>query len=329
MQKRIKSYIGSILKFGFAFAIIYWMVSRGVIDIDALKAVFSPGYFFLGLMIVGITTVILSERWRWLLKAQGIDKGFFEIFQLTLMGIFFNYVVPGGVGGDVVKAYYTVKDNPTKKVAAAMSVLVDRVLGLYAMLLLSLGFMMFDEGRIFQVRELTLIFQSLLGVFIVFTLALGFAFSRRVAASGWDKVFDKIPLGAKLKTVYRSVHEYGRKRDIILKVIGVSLIGQSVMILNFILVGKAMNLDVPTLAYFFVVPLGFMVTAIPVSPAGVGVGQVAFYMLFNLYLGKETNLGSTAITVVQVLQFIFGLFGAWFFIQRKGSISQLEEAETL
>jgi uncharacterized membrane protein YbhN (UPF0104 family) len=86
-----------------------------------------------------------------------------------------------------------------------------------------------------------------------------------------------------------------------------------------------MNLpDIPFAAYFFVVPLGFIATAVPISPAGVGVGQMAFLFLFNTYLGYKTSLGPTAITILQVLQFVFGLVGAWFFIRRKESMKEIQ-----
>ena len=42
---------------------------------------------------------------------------------------------------------------------------------------------------------------------------------------------------------------------------------------------------IPISAYFFLVPVGTVVQALPISPAGIGVGQAAFFFLFNHYLG--------------------------------------------
>jgi hypothetical protein len=56
---------------------------------------------------------------------------------------------------------------------------------------------------------------------------------------------------------------------------------------------------------------------LPIAPAGIGVGQVAFLFLFKFYLGKETPLGPTAATAMQVFSFAWGLVGAIFYLQRK------------
>jgi hypothetical protein len=69
-----------------------------------------------------------------------------------------------------------------------------------------------------------------------------------------------------------------------------------------------------------------MVTAIPISPAGVGVGQMAFYFLFNLYLGQKSQVGPTLATIFQVLQFGLSVFGAFYFVRRKGEIKQVHIA---
>ncbi len=84
--------------------------------------------------------------------------------------------------------------------------------------------------------------------------------------------------------------------------------------------------DVHWQAYFFVVPIGQMLTAIPISPAGVGVGQAAFYFLFNIYLGHQSQLGPTVMTVGQVMMFGFGIIGAYFYLRRRGSQSSMKEA---
>jgi hypothetical protein len=75
--------------------------------------------------------------------------------------------------------------------------------------------------------------------------------------------------------------------------------------------------ELPFSMYCFLVPIGVIVQALPISPAGIGVGQAAFFFLFNLSLGKESQIGPTAITTMQILQFVWGIVGAFFYLQRK------------
>ena len=71
---------------------------------------------------------------------------------------------------------------------------------------------------------------------------------------------------------------------------------------------------------FFIVPVGFMVMAIPLTPAGVGVGQAAFYFLFQNFSHVNTQSGPAVITAFQFMQFLWGLIGAYFYLTRRSEL---------
>ena len=85
----------------------------------------------------------------------------------------------------------------------------------------------------------------------------------------------------------------------------------------FAMVGQTLNVDIPLQAYFFVVPVGLVAMAAPISPAGIGVGQAAFLALFNMYLGYNSTVGPTAATANQIIMLMWGLFGSIFYFRRK------------
>jgi hypothetical protein len=257
-----------------------------------------------------------------------VHLSFYKCLQLNLIGLFFNYVVPGGVGGDVIKGYYIVNENPGKRMGAGMSVLMDRVLGLYALVILCLIFLVVDWTRIQENNQLIMIGNSIVLVFLLFTFGLVLAFSDKFRKLGWQKFFSTSGIGRKLLLAYEAVHAYGKSLKIVYWSIFLSLLAQFVVVLTHVFIGKATGFIVPWEAYLFVLPLGFMVTAIPISPAGVGVGQMAFYFLFNLYLGEKSQVGPTLATIFQVLQFILSVFGAFYFVQRKGEIKQATDMAT-
>lgn len=69
--------------------------------------------------------------------------------------------------------------------------------------------------------------------------------------------------------------------------------------------------------FFFLIPLGLIATAIPVSPGGIGVGQAVFLALFTWYGGLEPSLGPTLITIYQVMTALISLIGAVLYFMRK------------
>lgn len=320
MIKHTKKFLMQALKILFSAGIIYWLVSSGKLNFSALRALLSPGPAALALGLVALNLFFASERWRILIKSQHMKASSWPVFKLSLIGTFFNFAMPGGVGGDVIKAYYFNRQNPGSKVVAVTSVLMDRVIGLFSMVLMALLVMVYDMEHITHVPSLMTLFWFILGLFIVFAVALALIFSSALYRKQiLKKIINKLPLSEKFMKLYESMHLYGKQGGRILAVIFLSLIAQTCSILFLYLVGMMAGYnDVHLKTYFLVAPLGFMATAIPISPAGVGVGQAAFYFLFNIYNGKTTDLGPTTITAFQVGTFIMSLLGAFFYMRFKG-----------
>jgi len=67
-------------------------------------------------------------------------------------------------------------------------------------------------------------------------------------------------------------------------------------------------------SYFFIVPLGMITMSIPITPAGIGVGQAAFLKLFEWSLGTKTTIGADAVTIWQVLAIAISLVGSYFYV---------------
>lgn len=324
---KLKNTIVGLLKVLFSLGLLYWLYQKGVLDFGVLKNLLNPSLLISSLVFLAGNLYFITWRWQLFLKVQKLDLGMWECFKLNLIGLFFNYVMPGGVGGDVVKGFYIVKEHPGNRMGAAISVLLDRVMGLYAMLLLALGSLFLHRQEVMANPKLFLITQTLVGLFILFTLALALAFSEKFRSSGWQSFLQRFKLGQKLVLAYESVYTYSHHLGTLGKSVILSLVSQVLAIILIWWLGINLGFsDIPLATYFAVAPLGFMVTAVPISPAGVGVGQMAFYFLFNLFMGQQTQVGPSVITAFQVLNFIFGLTGIWFFIQRKSSLREVEGA---
>ena len=79
--------------------------------------------------------IVLTFRWQILLIAVGIRPGIKIVIRLSFIGYAFSTIIPGAVSGDIIKAYYIVKRRSNKRTVAATTILLDRALGLFTMLL--------------------------------------------------------------------------------------------------------------------------------------------------------------------------------------------------
>jgi uncharacterized protein (TIRG00374 family) len=84
---------------------------------------------------------------RWFLMVRALDLPFRlrDAVKLGFIGLFFNTVIPGAIGGDFVKAAYLCRGQ-TRKAPAIASVVIDRLASLLALFLLACGAGRWDGG---------------------------------------------------------------------------------------------------------------------------------------------------------------------------------------
>jgi len=99
----------------------------------------------LGIFVIG--QVIVGLRWWLLLRTQSIFINFWAAVRLHFLGLFYNNFMPSSVGGDLIRAWYATK-HTNKKFEAALSVFVDRAIGLLSTLIIaSFFYTLFLRGR--------------------------------------------------------------------------------------------------------------------------------------------------------------------------------------
>jgi uncharacterized protein (TIRG00374 family) len=239
--------------------------------------------------------------------------------KLTLIGIFFNFAMPGGVGGDIIKGYYVVRAQPGRKFDSAMTVLMDRVFGLYMIVVIASFSMLLGFQQLWSSSNLQILVVLIGLIFFGFTACLALGFSRRIEKFA-RKLLPINKLTQRIFQVWDGLIKYREKPATLLQVFALSILAQSLFLIFFIQTGNALGFaDVGANIYLISCMVGTMITAIPISPAGVGVGQAAFAFLFAEISGQHqmANLGASLATVAQIGQFCWGLLGAIFYINMK------------
>lgn len=316
MKQKTKSTLTLILKAAIAAGLIAFLVKSGHFDPKDVWELMTLPNVILALTLVGLNTFVAAWRWIILLRARGfvINPGYG--FSLYLIGIFFNHALPGSVGGDMVRGYYLVSDHPGRRLDSVLSIIIDRVLGLYSFFILTLLAVAWDYEFVSTHDKIRWVGLSSLIVFLAMTFFFVVAFSTRLS-----RLFGLTFFARRISIVHRlieGIQHFGKDRRIIALSVLVSLFGQLFTCIFFYQLALASDeMDISWKAVLFAVPMGFLVTAIPIAPAGIGVGQVAFLYLFQAYLQKQTQFGATAITAYQLCVMCWALVGAYFYLRRK------------
>ena len=224
---------------------------------------------------------LLAARWWLLLRGHGFAAPFGRVFFVNYAGIFFNHLLPGGVGGDLTKAVLAATGEE-RKAAVVATVMLDRLIGLGVLVALGAACLLPFAGRFQDQRVLWMVY-GLAGAGL---LAYLLYFHRGLRA--W--LGPRLPFAqvrAQLDGVFRSAKEHPR---LMAAAAGLSLLSQVLTILIIYGIARTLGLDRTPLWMFFVFePILFVVNAVPITPGGWGVQEGAYAYLFGTFGGMSPS----------------------------------------
>lgn len=224
------------------------------------------------------------------------------------------------MGGDLIKAYYLKKENSSQASTSPYTVIFDRIIGLYVMMGLASLIIAFNIQFISRSSQLSTVSSFVFAIFIGLNILAVAVFVRPLRHFVQGLIPKRWPkLNRLLLDIMGGFEFYARCPWRVLYCLFLSLLAQILSITCLYVIGIAAgNQDIPLSAYFFVAPIGFALAGLPIAPpGGVGAGQAAFLVLFNIYLGQKTSIGPTVITVFQFISLCIGFAGLFFYLTRK------------
>jgi uncharacterized protein (TIRG00374 family) len=241
-----------------------------------------PGALTLSVALMGMTILLGVVRWRMALHLQGIELSMGRAMEISFVAHFFNSFLLGSTGGDLMKAYYAARETHHRKTEAVVTVFVDRLIGLWAMLLFASLMMLANIDLLFHHRRLRIISFLILAM-----LAAGSAFVlvafRRGISKRWTGARDwlrRLPKGEWLERSVDSCREFG-KAGYVSRALGVSMLLNAFCVLQVWVLSYGLNLGVPPLALFVLVPSIICISALPITPSGLGVRENLYVLMFS------------------------------------------------
>ena len=309
----------------------------------------NPWLLLIAWAILVVPFLITAWRWMKLMQPQGIFLPYKKCLALTFVGQFYSTFLPGITGGDLVKIIYASKVTGSKT-KSTVTVLLDRVIGLVALLMIA-GISASIQ-LIFEYDK-TILNVALVSWGILVGLAIGTAlyFSRRIRKMlGIDRLTEsaKERLAARAAARERgetvpddpgssgfekkrrrlaeivvqfdaALHAYRGHIGVLAVAFGVSLVVQLLTPLSAYLAGQAFGMKAPLGYYFAFVPLALLAASIPiVPPGGIGVTESIFLHFFadrGAALLRATTSQTFALAqAVRFMPIAWNLIGAWWVV---------------
>ena len=234
-------------------------------------------YWALALAVYFFALTLTAFRWGLLLRATDLPQGPGRAFRLTFIGFFFNNVVPGQTGGDLVRAFYISRENPDRKTDSIITVIVDRALGITALAII--GAVIIPTDWELYGKCAPLIYGLIGGVTV-----LGLIFySKRVRRKfRLDRLLKKLPFQDALQNLDRSIFLYRYRKGSIVTCFLMSFAVHGIIIASLWILGKGIGIELSILTYMAYVPIIFIISSLPITPGGWGVGEAVFVFFFGL-----------------------------------------------
>lgn len=274
-----RSTLTFLLKALVSLGLLVFLLSR--IDLSRLLSVLSSAHLsYLMIALAGyvLGQILCSLRWALLARSLGFQNPFKDFAVFYFIGMFFNLFAPSTIGGDVSRIFHLARDGTKREgrewtgpiMSAFVSVLADRFIGLIVLVWMgAVALVVFSNYALpFAIRAITF---SLAAGSLLALILLPFV-SRLVQR--WD-----LPRG---KNLLRGLETATQSRRIIMQTTVLSMINHLVQLWMHLLLGRALDVQIPWSYALILYPLVGSFSALPVSLNGIGLREGGYIYLLGL-----------------------------------------------
>lgn len=282
------------------------------------------------LALCGGAIVLTFLRWYVLVKSLGFAFTIRDALRLGFIGYLFNFVAPGSVGGDLVKAALLAKEQTSRRMMAVATVFLDRILGLLALFLIG-AFAAWPQWN--DIRDRAEL-KAIVGLLVIGS-AVGFVglvltMLPVVTRSRAWRSLARLPLvGHAFAELVDGVRLYQSQPRVLLVALGISIVGHFGTISSFYFSAKAISGEsfVPGYAqHLFFIPAAELAGIVPLTPGGVGLLEEAVNALYKLN-GAADGTGILTCLAYRAVTLAIALIGAGYYLTSRREIDQAMHSE--
>ena len=312
----IRRRLGLIVRIVVSAGLIGYLVTKvNWTQLWTIVRTMSVGWLAVGFLCFAPVLIIVSWRWRQLLAVHGVKLPVWRCFELNMIGQFFSAFLLGTTGGDVFKIFYVARAVPQRKAAVGFTVIVDRVIGMVALLLI---------GVALSLTQLPLLLSKpgtrvTTGTFYLFALGgVGACLVATVAPyvlryEALRNLVKKLPFVHRGASIFNAYEDAAHAIGTNLLALAISIPSHiSIMGMGYCIL-LAMHKTPPLLAFCSILMIVNLLIALPVSISGFGVREGLFIMFFAL-LGIDRDHAFAFSLTFFALNLLWSLIGGLFYL---------------
>jgi uncharacterized protein (TIRG00374 family) len=287
----------------------------GKLDFAGLKQRFlnaDPIWIAFACAALGAAYLLASARWWFLLRVQRVEISLRAVTAITFIGQFFNVFMLGSIGGDFVKSLYVLKYAPRQRTHATLSILLDRVLGLFILLFASIVSVPFGPTNHAFSPDTRDVFRSLIAIFLLLLItAIALATLPFHRAPAWIiGAWNRIPYRHLGGLIIGGFRAHFRALPDLAGAMITGVLVTVTLVLAGCWIARSIGCQVPALDMLQILTVAICIISLPISIGGHGVRESAFVFLFVAYGITLPTADGSGVAVLFSLVF-FLLSSVW------------------
>ncbi len=266
------------------------------------------------LVLLTMSHFLGSFQWWILLRSNDIRISWRKTISVYFIGLFFNNFFIGALGGDFFRMV-DVRRYSKNGTGAVSTVFLDRFVGLLVLsgMAVAAAMWVLIRGDMWSYLQYPLVVLFVGWIFVLF-----FLFNKRFARPFAWLIQKVIPEGmsAKTREVYQKIHDFGRQRNLIFRLICISMIIQSARVFTHYLLGRSLGITVSPVTFFLIIPFVAIMASLPLSLGGIGLREQTGVLLFGM-VGMSALQGFSVEFLSYLVAIVTSLPGGILFIGRR------------
>jgi len=235
----------------------------------------NPLDFALAVAIIVLALAMGAWRWHALLHRAGVPLPVPRLARIYAVSTFSNTFLPTSAGGDVTRALLVTRRGPELR-RVVVSVLVDRAGGLAGLIAIAWLALLLQPSHVPNDAEAILDWTTLV-------LAVGLAGLVVVAARGGRlgrRLMSERALTT-LRDARNVLRTYARSPGLLASWLLLSIAYQALVAFQLVVLGRAIDVELPLATAAVVLALVQIVTLIPISIGGFGIREGSYVVLLG------------------------------------------------
>jgi uncharacterized protein (TIRG00374 family) len=302
------------------------------------------GYLLLALVLFVLAVMMNAVKWYILLKAQGIPVPLSALTNYTFVGFFFNNFLPANVGGDVMRGFGLARYTE-QSAEAAVSVIVDRIIGLAAFMFtavvaafVAINLVHLEQAGAGEILARNLVQIEIIAIAGMLVIAGGFAvmLSHRLRQVV-GRLF-KLRFLQPLEPLYQRISDaFGAYRHQYRDLFWAFTVGVGTVLLTGLVdiaIVAGLHGEIPPIYIFLLNPIIAVALIAPISVGGLGM-MSGLYVYFYGLVGVPETLAFALSLIKQAITYLGSLPGGVLWLRNRSDsqetkrIKNRNEAESL